>query len=451
MITIHPSGQEDRAIVLDGEPGYSNVWRLSRESLKAWYGLPGSKRGVFDAAGRHGGLGARSWRQPRGFTLEGWADLSAPEAGQPLINALSSLHASDLSRPVVVTVTDRDGVKRWRRAILRGVDIDASETMSLTYAIDCEAPDIRRYALPAQGGVEPFASSATDFNLVPNPGLESSTAGWFASTGPGTRREPLTPADSTAGAGQAGQWTVTAEAPSLSIGIVVPLPQAPQYATVQASPSRDATLHLTITWLNTEGRILAVDKLADQQTTGGQWITLSGPVTPPAGAASAWLVVDGADTGTWAVGSSLSVDRALLGNSTGGAYRDGDSPGWTWVGTPGLSPSRKAGAMWEFDNSEGTAPSPAIITVTVAETLTTGLTLRRHATGETLNIPGPIKTGATLEILPEDRCVLLNGGLLSQQPIGWWPVAQPGESLTVTLSAGEGAATARATFYPAWW
>ena len=319
------------------------------------------------------------------------------------------------------------------------------------WTIPLLAPDPRRYGPPIPAVQQVSAATAADFNLLTNPGFEASVAGWFASTGPGTRHEPLAWVGSEAPwGGSAARWTVTAPTEGLSIGTVVPLSRVPRFVTVAARPSRAALLHLTITWLDAAGRILVVDKLSDVSAAAGAWVALAGAVRPPAGAVSAWLMVDGSDSGPWPVGSHLTVDQALLGASASGEYRDGDSPGWEWTGAKGASTSRMAGAAWELDNTQGTAPSvPQLSFVPAANLSTFSVSIwgRPPLVWSGLTIPA----GTRVTVDAGSHQVLLNDQLPTRRWSGPWPEVGPGELAWLLLTTGQVSAEATCDWAPAWW
>ena len=451
MIRIHPTGHPERTIILDGQLGQLDTWQASKESLNGWYGLNSARHTPPDRPWGHGGYPVRGWRGPRSFAIEGWADLSSIGAGQAMMDQLASLKSSDVTGTAVVIVRERDGVERWREVEVHSALVDDSEPLSLEYTVECIAADPRRYGPPITPATQQVsAASSAGFNLLANPGFEAGVSGWFAVIGPGTRHEPLTWVQSGPWGGSAGRYTLTAAADSLSVGTVVALSQPPRFATVAAQSSRDAVLHLTVSWLDAAGRLLVVEKLADQQVAAGQWVTLSGVVRPPAGAATAWLVVDGADSGPWPAGSSLTVDQALLGGSMTSTYRDGDSPGWEWTGTVGASPSRMAGAVWELNNTAGTAPSiPRLSFVPAAPLSAWTVGVSGHGvlawSGQT------IPAGTVVTVDAEAHQVLINGQLPERRWSGVWPEVAAGELAYLVLTTGEVAASATCVWSPAWW
>ena len=452
MIRIHPTGHPERTIILDGQLGQLDAWQASKESLNGWYGLNSARYTPPDRPWGHGGYPVRGWRGPRSFAIEGWADLSSIGAGQAMMDQLASLKSSDITGTAVVIVRERDGVERWREVEVHSALVDDSEPLSLEYTVECIAADPRRYGPPITPATQQVPdSSAADFNLIANPSFEAGVAGWFASTGPGTRHEPLAWVGSEAPwGGSAARWTVTALTDSLSVGTVVPLSRVPRFVTVAARPSRAALLHLTITWLDAAGRILVVDKLSDVSAAAGAWVTLAGAVRPPAGAVSAWLMVDGSDSGPWPVGSHLTVDQALLGASASGEYRDGDSPGWEWTGAKGASTSRMAGAAWELDNTQGTAPSvPQLSFVPAANLSTFSVSIWGRPplvwSGQT------IMAGTRVTVDAGSHQVLLNGQLPERRWSGAWPEVGPGELAWLLLTTGQVSAEATCDWAPAWW
>ena len=418
-------------------------------SVPGWDGLSGMRNPPQERAFGHGAYSpGRVYRRAKTGAMQVTFHGSA-ETSYQARTLLAGLCAES---ELILTLRDH-GQESTRRVYIDTADIPNPHAPCerFTATLDWVAADPRRYGPPITPATQQVsAASSADFNLLANPGFEAGVSGWFAATGPGTRHEPLTWVQSGPWGGSAGRYTLTVAADSLSVGTVVALSQLPRFATVAAQSSRDAVLHLTVTWLDAAGRLLVVEKLADQQVAAGQWVTLSGVVRPPAGAATAWLMVDGADAGPWPAGSSLTVDQALLGGSMTSTYRDGDSPGWEWTGTVGASPSRKAGAAWELDNTAGTAPSiPRLSFVPAAPLSAWTVGVSGHGvlawSGQT------IPAGTVVTVDAEAHQVLINGQLPERRWSGVWPEVATGELAYLVLATGEVAASATCVWSPAWW
>ena len=146
----------------------------------------------------------------------------------------------------------------------------------------------------------------------------------------------------------------------------------------------------------------------------------------------------------------IGVDQALLGGSMTSTYRDGDSPGWEWTGTVGASPSRMAGAVWELDNTAGTASSiPRLSFVPAAPLSAWTVGVSGHGvlawSGQT------IPAGTVVTVDAEAHQVLINGQLPERRWSGVWPEVAAGELAYLVLTTGEVAASATCVWSPAWW
>ena len=443
-------------MVIDGVAlvGQPIPWGYIRDkhfmTTHTWHDGAASKAAVSERPHGHGAYDLGDpYRESLLISVEGWSWGSTRAEWQRLRNQLMALGADSC---VVLARLIDGGEDTWRWVQVVKVTPKGDRATNRTHwTIDLRAADPRRYGPPITPATQQVsAASSAGFNLLANPGFEAGVSGWFAVIGPGTRHEPLTWVQSGPWGGSAGRYTLTAAADSLSVGTVVALSQPPRFATVAAQSSRDAVLHLTVSWLDAAGRLLVVEKLADQQVAAGQWVTLSGVVRPPAGAATAWLMVDGADAGPWPAGSSLTVDQALLGGSMTSTYRDGDSPGWEWTGTVGASPSRMAGAVWELDNTAGTASSiPRLSFVPAAPLSAWTVGVSGHGvlawSGQT------IPAGTVVTVDAEAHQVLINGQLPERRWSGVWPEVAAGELAYLVLTTGEVAASATCVWSPAWW
>ena len=455
-ITIAPLDAPTSMIVLN-DPGQRgrDVWQSSDRTLDGWLGLPSAQRGINPQPGMDGGwMPTRTDRVARAITLDGWADLTGMPAGWAMIKAME--RTIQPGRPAIITATEPDGVARSRTVMINAIEIDTRGLPHwLDWVIECEAADTRRYG-PIQFPT-PLDSATLGYNYVHNGGFRSSAAGWWGqSLGP----SPLA-VQRVAFAFDLGAGQVVAPAggtPGLGIATRVPLPSGtapvPELsADVRTSAGR--LVHFTLTWLDSQDRIVEVQKLPGRQTVAGQWTSFRHTISRHTGATAVVLAVDGLDSGPWAAGSSLAVANVLLGKRDADqGWADGNSPGWEWTGTPNASGSRAEGMTWLLDNYAGTAPSEPRMRIQVgASPLPNGFRLGVVDSGmDRLTWPYPIPANAVVDIIPGEHIILINDQLpTSPQPRGPWPVVPPGERWRLVLNADQALMTATTQFATAWW
>lgn len=221
-------------------------------------------------------------------------------------------------------------------------------------------------ALPALNGTEHMNSVlTTTANLVPNPSFEHDTtgstpAGWAISTG-----ATLTTHAVQTGWAQNGSKsfrvtvtnsTGTTRSPEIETSAINITAGATYYveATVNVLEQADGVT-LAVLWYDSGANLIETVPVSGPYAGDGV-MTLSGSLTAPANAVQAIVGIIGSveDGQTW----DLRIDSALLVEGTNGSYVDGDTTGYSWVGTAGNSATKGPAVI------EGDYPAQCRIVVT---------------------------------------------------------------------------------------
>lgn len=169
----------------------------------------------------------------------------------------------------------------------------------------------------------------TRHNLCPNPALGVDVTGWAGAAAP-TR---------TAVTGFIRDWAARYQPPpsfmetprcAVTAGLAYTLSF---YARVTTAFS-DSTINSYIGWYNAGGSAISFDSLALANLPNGVVVRRQRTGTAPVGAVAVNLVLD-------TIGGNFVDLTALLveQDPSAQAYADGDTAGWAWDGTVGLSPS----------------------------------------------------------------------------------------------------------------
>jgi len=171
-------------------------------------------------------------------------------------------------------------------------------------------------------------------NLIPNPSFEVSTSGWSVSSN-------ITTNYSTTGGLYGSRYHSGSRTGTAAIGFYSGQFNVTGGETYTASMAARYTagrqIALRIVWTDDVGANPSTT--ASAVTGTGSWQTVSYTVTAPANAVTGRFDII-LNTTSAAVGDTLSIDGVMVTKGTQVyTYADGDSAGWVWTGTPGLSTS----------------------------------------------------------------------------------------------------------------
>lgn len=415
------------------------------QKLEGWYDLSDSKTAFDERPQGHGAFTpGQDWRASAAVSIAGRFHASSMlEAAQmkAQINAMGGPGGL-----VPLTVTDELG-QASRLVSIRRTTVDPNHTHGwFNFAIDCLAPDPRRYS-PAQVVSQQLGLSPGD-NLAINPSFETGVTGWSALVD-GVAKAVTQGAVSAFAGSKIGLVTLTAPASTVVVKSSVTLaPSVADRVHLRVRPSTPRPLRLALTVLAGTD-VLETRTTADPvQCVGASWNRLLVDLDNlPAGATRIVAAVDSTDGSPWAAGETLAVDALMVGAIDD--YADGDTPGWQWSGTPGAS-SSVSREFLEVTNIGTAVTEP---TITIAGGMPDGFTLVEVETSRQLEFTQPIPTGATTVIDARRRKIFVNGvvarGLIKHQ----WPTVPPGATRRYFLTV-PGARTSRlmtVALAPAWW
>lgn len=414
-----------------------------------WHDTTASKAELVERIAGHGAhqMGP-AWRESTLATFRGYTRCGSRTTYQKMRNQLAAIGAG-LSLVTVRVVDDNEDTWRLGHVIAISIDDDLAENQ-FTWSIDTRCLDPRRYG-PKQVLQEQVAAEASLTNNATNPKLSVDQSGWkaWARTGGAAALSRERVADG---------FAARATAVKPSDGIAVGMPRIPASGPVgivrlEAQSSIAVEVSLALTWWAGDKVLRADVSNPARLAARGTWQLLSWADFPakPATATHVTVAVDAMDQ-PYATGSWLEATRLVVGAQSSPDYVDGDSLGWQWLGTPGLSASAKTGTSWQLDNRLGTAPSTPAIEFTATSNLATGFTLRFHGKPDVLTYRGRIQHGAKVELLPDEHAILVNGSLSPTVAVGTWPTVAAGQMEQLALYANTPAGfDATCTWSPAWW
>ncbi|MGD7790113.1 hypothetical protein ACQCX2_17525 [Propionibacteriaceae bacterium Y1700] len=306
-------------------------WQLDRNGLDGWYDVAGSKS-VFEGRPQaHGAfVPGPDFRSPAAPLLRGRFQGTPAEA----VAAKMQLAALAGQAPglTVLRVTD-DAVTSQRMVSIRTVDVDDDHGRGrFNFAVDCLAPDPRRYGLGQELIKElPFRQGG---NIAVNPSAAVDLYLWSGAVNGG----PYNPVR----VFSAGSWGARVVAPTAAESVVVKntvplsLPVPAHTVSVLARASRVRPVRMTCTWLSSSEVFQTAT--TDQVMVGPEGHRFDLKLDPfPTGATQLVVAVDSTEAEPFTAGEWLEAQRVMVGVTT--TYADGDTPGWTWTGTPGRSTS----------------------------------------------------------------------------------------------------------------
>lgn len=114
-------------------------------------------------------------------------------------------------------------------------------------------------------------------------------------------------------------------------------------AFLRASAVRSGNFDIQVWWKGADGTHLSPSSGSNFAPVAGQWVRVSATFTVPAGAYRMCFVIDfDGSTPVWQAGDTLdSTGLMVTSGSTLYNYADGNTPGWTWTGTPNASTSAR--------------------------------------------------------------------------------------------------------------
>ncbi len=405
-----------------------------------WHDPSDAKVSVVEQQTFHGAFPNQpAWRESVLVSFEG-TSIGVDRADyQRLRNELAQLGAGKAS----IRIALEDGEERtWRDGYVVAVNIKDDHNKNwFTWSIDVRCPDPRRYG-SVQVDVENMRAGGAQYNLATG-------NGWRVSNGAG---------DDKASAGVDDGFTLsaaTSSAGKVKHALFYRIPKL-------AFPVRRVRLkvrgwqagvkpRLNLSWLS-DGMLRRVDAYTPQAISenGGE-IIFDQHVTQPDGVSGLTVAIESYDPVLPLV-SAWAATELMVGAFTDESFQDGDSLGWAWLDTDTGRVAAQLGTRWTLDNQEGTAPSTPAITVTAARDMPKGFTLSFYGSDDELVYPGAIQAGQTVELLPGEHAVLIDGRLSPVVAIGKWPQARPGaiEQLSLTSNTASDF-TATCTWSPAWW
>lgn len=180
-------------------------------------------------------------------------------------------------------------------------------------------------------------------NLCPNPALGVDLTGWGGNPGNVTlSRAAVTGFDRPYAAEASWTWGsyVASARASVSEGLSY---AASGYMRHGAGIVVDVRAY--IYWYDNTGAVLGQSDTKTTGIAGGTVTRLSHVATAPAGAVSAALVLYNDDFDQYQIYATVDVTQVLIEQTTVvDPYADGDTAGWQWDGTPGLSTSSETTA-----------------------------------------------------------------------------------------------------------
>ncbi|CEG98127.1 hypothetical protein [Propionibacterium freudenreichii] len=305
---------------------------LNLEELTGWFD-PGTPEDSFvDSALTHGGR----WSKParigvKTATIKGWAWFDSRTEADAMKRQLAALVAQD---SVSMAVQSELNVT-WRTVRVMNVEIpDEFEMNPLSWTIDVQAPDPRRYGDVETRAVD-FNETTRLYNIITNP-RPSLTSHWFTSTFGGESKPAR------AGGGYVCGHSAGTDN-RVSVYYRGPLSRPINQVRLQVSASLRVRARLSVTWLDAAGVALRTDAFPDAEVSS-EWLTMAAPVSPPTGAVEFTL---GADTfgQSSSAGYELRCRRAMAGIID-------DGPTLFWPGGE-TQMARMAGEVADGDSRSG--------------------------------------------------------------------------------------------------
>lgn len=408
-----------------------------------WHDPSDAKVSVVEQQTFHGAFPNQpAWRESVLVSFEGTSIGIDRADYQRLRNELAQLGAGKAS----IRVALEDGEERtWRDGYVVAVNIKDDHNKNwFSWSIDVRCPDPRRYG-PVQERREALSAGGTQYSLAGN-GEPSSTDGWYASIGAGSRIAP----DGVSNrmvfksfSGARDKLALFYRVPELTYPV--------KRVRLLVAGDAGGRVRLSLSWL-TDGVLRRVEGFKPVTLSGDSApVLIDATVQQPPGVNGLTVGIEQYDPSLPSL-RSLRAGSLMVGAFTDEEFQDGDSLGWAWLGEPGKSVAAQLGTRWPLDNTTGTAPSTPAIRVYAIKNLDKGFTLSFYGSDEKLVYPGAIKAGSVVELLPGEHAVLIDGRLSPLVAVGTWPVVPPGELVQLSLTANSASDfEATSIWAPAWW
>lgn len=328
-VTVSGTGSLERhRIYFDGDLVAEAVGPSSLSSLSATY-----------RAGAIGGTSATAFKG----TLELFAIfLEALRVARLKQHAVG--HTVEVAPPDLWSDVSLD-VRSWRRARGRAQRLDRFEAATMPLELD----NSRRQYEPG------FQGTISVLNFLENPSFETGIQGWSATNGTISRWTTGAANGSWSGkftAVGSGDMTIFGmRAVGSSVTGIVPgtVYRANSGLLSLTSAAGSRTVDAYIEWRDAVDAVLSSTLIGSRTlTNGGGGSGVGGSVTAPANAVKARLKLIAR---SMLANEVVSVDSVMLGADVGSAlitYRDGDTQGYYWEGTPHASRTIQSSVYYPF-------------------------------------------------------------------------------------------------------